>query len=98
MKRKSPARRTRMARIAVDYPQEGERITSPRYRFHIEGPEGPVEIAIDGAPWVSCRGGNGFWWYDWSGYESGRHQASVRGETRDGRDAAPSTRRFVVEL
>ena len=66
------------------YPAEGEAIEPSRCRFLIEAPEGPVEIAIDGGVWRSCRRGDGLWWFDGSGLEPGRHQALIRcrGEAR----------------
>jgi hypothetical protein len=99
MKSRAPAeRRAAAPRIAVDYPQEGEVITSPRYTFRIDASAPRVEIAIDGGDWRSCRRSDDYWWFDWSGYDSGRHQAIVRGAPQAEMDSASRTCRFLVEL
>jgi hypothetical protein len=92
------APRPAATRLAVEDPQEGELIRAPAYAFRIEADAPRVEIAIDGDDWRPCRRNDGYWWYEWSGYESGRHQAMVRGETRAGREAALRSCRFLVEL
>lgn len=93
-----PDRRTGAPRIAVEYPQEGELITSPSYTFRIDGSLPRVEIAIDGGDWRPCRRSDDYWWFDWSDYDSGRHQAIVRGAPRAGQEYATRTCRFLVEL
>ena len=93
-----PERRPTAPMIAVEYPQEGEVITSPRYTFRIDGSARSVEIAIDGGDWRSCRRSDGYWWFDWSDYDSGRHQAIVRGARNTGQEFAARTCRFLVEL
>lgn len=87
-----------MKTLAVDYPQEGEIVASPRYTFRIDANATRVEIAIDGGDWTSCRRRDDYWWYDWSDYESGRHQAIVRGAPQEGAEPVARTRRFLVEL
>ena len=89
-------RRPTAPRIAVEYPREGELITSSRYTFHIDG-SARVEIAIDGDDWRPCRRSDGYWCFDWSGYDSGRHQAIVRTAPLTG-EPATRTCRFLVEL
>lgn len=88
------------AEIAVDYPQERECITSPDYTFRIEaGTAGRVEISIDANEWQPCRKADGYWWYDWSGYMSGKHQAVARIQPQnDGQKSTSHTCRFRVEL
>ena len=93
-----PERRIRAPRLAVEYPQEGEVVSSSRYTFRIDADAPRVEIAIDGGDWRSCRRSDEYWWFDWSDYESGRHQAMVRGAPRPGGEQAARTCRFVVEL
>ena len=83
--------------VAVEYPQEGELITDPRYTFRIGGPAQCVEIAIDGDDWQPCRQSDDFWWFDWSGYDSGRHQAVVRAADPGGLDQVHVCR-FQVSL
>jgi hypothetical protein len=86
------------SRLAIDYPQEGEAIASPTYTFRIDGAAPRVEIAIDGGDWSSCRRSDDFWWFDWSGYDSGRHQAIVRAASQSGRDVDTRCCRFLVVL
>jgi len=65
--------------IAVDYPQEREPVVSRDYTFRISAQAaGRVEISIDDNVWQPCRQAEGYWWYDWAGYMSGRHQAVAR--------------------
>jgi len=88
------------AEIAVDYPQERERVISPDYTFRIavKGAS-QVEISIDDNVWQPCRQADGYWWYDWSGYMSGKHQAVARIQAQiDGHQSTSQTRRFRVEL
>jgi hypothetical protein len=89
---------TKTAPISVEYPQEGEVITSPSYAFRIDAAAARVEIAVDGDVWASCRRSDGYWWFDWSDYESGHHQALVREAPRGGPEAPARVRRFFVEL
>lgn len=85
-----------MARL--EFPAEGELITSRGYVFRVEGAARRVDIAIDGDGWRSCRRDGDSWWLNWTGYSSGRHQAIVRTEPETGRDEIIQTRRFLVEL
>ena len=86
--------------IALDYPKERERVISPDYTFRIEAKEASlVEISIDDNVWQPCRQADGYWWYDWSGYMSGKHQAVARIQAQnDGQQSTSQTRRFRVEL
>ena len=95
MKTQTPPRKTIAPRI--EYPREGETITSPRYIFRIDA-SARVEIAIDGDDWRSCRRSDDYWWFDWSDYDSGRHQAIVCSVPRAGEEPATRTCRFLVEL
>jgi hypothetical protein len=65
--------------ISVDHPKRRECIFFPEYTFRVEtASPGPVEISIDGEAWRPCRHSVGYWWYDWSDYRSGMHQAVFR--------------------
>jgi len=87
------------AQVAIDFPQQGERIVSPDYTFRIGAKTaGAVEISIDGGEWRPCREAEGYWWYDWSGYEPGKHKAVARVHPENGREIPSETRRFVVEF
>ena len=60
--------------VTVDYPQEGEIVTSGHYSFRLSTSAlDKVEVSIDGKEWEPCRECVGFWWYDWSGYGAGVH-------------------------
>jgi len=74
------------AAVAMDYPQEGETITSRDYTLRISAaPQAKlVEACIDQGPWLPCREAAGFWWYDWSGFAAGRHQLRARMTDQDG--------------
>lgn len=88
-----------VADVTVDYPKEGELITSPDYVFRIGArPTHAVEISIDGGEWQPCRQAGGYWWFDWSGYKAGKHQAAARIQPENGDKATLETRRFRVEL
>lgn len=84
--------------VAMDYPQQGEKITAPHYTFRVGATGDPerVEVSIDQGPWQSCRHSAGYWWYDWSGYTGGRYQAVVKAWARDGRVVTCEPRDFQV--
>src|SRR5438270_5168402 len=86
-------------KAAVDFPQEGERISSSHYTFRIRAPLNAekVEVCIDGSPWQLCRYSASFWWYDWSGYSAGEHELVARILPFDSRNHLLKTRRFVVD-
>ncbi|HAH06828.1 MAG TPA: hypothetical protein DCM05_09935 [Elusimicrobia bacterium] len=88
------------AEVAVDYPQEKERITSREYTFRITArAANRVEISIDDGEWRACRQAEGHWWYDWAGYMSGKHQAIARIQPQnDGQKATSKKAVFRVEL
>jgi hypothetical protein len=88
------------AEITMDYPQEKERITSPEYTFRVAARAASrVEISIDGTDWQACRPASGYWWFDWSGYMSGEHQAVAKIQPQnDGQKSTSETCRFLVEL
>jgi hypothetical protein len=86
--------------IAVDYPQDREIVTSREYTFRIAAGEASrVEISIDDNVWQPCRQADGYWWYDWSGYMSGKHQAVAKIQPQnDGQKSTSAACRFRVEL
>jgi len=85
-------------RLAVEYPREGEIVVAPAYTFRIDASAPRVEIAIDGGGWCSCRRSDDYWWFDWSDYDSGPHQAIVRAAAGSGPETVARVCRFVVEL
>ena len=86
--------------ITVDYPQERENVISRDYTFRIAAKSaGRVEISIDDNVWQPCRQAEGYWWYDWSGYMSGQHQAVTRIQPQNnGQKSTSQTCRFSVDL
>lgn len=70
----------------LDYPAPGESITGEQYTLRV-GAAADVEsaeVSINGGPWQACRPAIGYWWFDWSGYEGGKHRLVARVRTRDG--------------
>lgn len=90
------ARAAAPERVVMVYPSEGEEVDAPRFRFLIEAPERPVEIAIDGGGWRSCRRSDGLWWFEQGGLQPGRHQALIRCRGTAGRAEARRACRFRV--
>jgi hypothetical protein len=86
--------------ITVDYPQDRGIVTSHEYTFRLAaGAASRVEISIDDNMWQPCRQADGYWWYDWAGYMSGKHQAVARIQPQnDGQKSTSETCRFRVEL
>lgn len=84
----------------LDHPQQGEIITAPKYTFRIGtlGNIELVEISINQGPWQQCRNAAGYWWYDWSGYKSGRYQAEAKAQTKDGQVVTSMQCNFQVVL
>lgn len=74
-------------RVTLDYPVSGERIKTPGYtlRAGTVGDAEKVEVSIDEEAWRPCRYSVGYWWYDWSGYGAGPHQAEVRAYLKNGK-------------
>jgi hypothetical protein len=85
--------------IAVDFPQNGERVESREYTFRISKQEqGSVEVSIDDEPWLPCRQAEGFWWRDWAGYRAGPHSVFARIILHDGRGKISGRREFSVAI
>jgi len=91
---------TVIAGIAVEYPRERECITGREYTFRVAAKEASrVELSIDEGEWRTCRQADGHWWYDWSGYMTGKHQAVARIQPQnDGQKDTSRVCRFRVEL
>ncbi|MFH2204759.1 MAG: hypothetical protein ABIJ96_16720 [Elusimicrobiota bacterium] len=85
--------------VRIDYPFGGETITSERYTLRIGTKEGGrMEVSLDGGPWQSCRRSQGYWWFDWSGYQPGRHTAVARLSADDAIVAQGNIVEFRVKL
>ncbi|MDP3544486.1 MAG: hypothetical protein Q8T11_18630 [Elusimicrobiota bacterium] len=82
--------------VRVECPGEGEEIAGTTYSFHIAAAPGTlgVEISIDQGEWLPCREALGLWWYDWTGFSKGGHQAAARAFVGEGIMASSSPRLF----
>lgn len=85
--------------LAVDFPRQGETITGPQYSVRLSAPDDAVrmDISIDQGEWQPCRRAEGYWWYDWSGYEDGEHEIIARVQV-DGKRVTCEPHEFVVKL
>ncbi|HCE97094.1 MAG TPA: hypothetical protein DER10_01205 [Elusimicrobia bacterium] len=95
-----PVIKTSEVRAVLDHPQQGEKITAPRYTFRIGavGAIERVELSLNEGPWQPCRNSVGYWWYDWADYAAGRYQAAVRAQTKDGQVFTSEPCKFQVLL
>jgi hypothetical protein len=60
--------------VVVDFPQEGEILTSPSYTLRVStSAVENVHISIDGRDFQPMRESVGFWWYDWANFGAGAH-------------------------
>jgi len=86
------------SKVTVDYPQQNEKINSPRYTIRVgtQGGAKNAEVSINQGPWMACRQAVGFWWYDWSGYKEGEQEVTARAKTQDGKTLVSATREFFV--
>jgi len=89
-----------MTRLSVDFPRQGERITSPTYAVRVTAPADArvVEVSLDQGPWQPCRDSVGHWWYDWADYSSGEHEVIARIITRGGERLSCEPHEFFVDL
>lgn len=86
--------------ITLDYPQEGEVVTSAQYTFRISARAGlkQVEVSINGASWQPCRATSGFWWFDWKGYQPGTQLVLARATSDTGEKVLSRRRQFTVKF
>ena len=86
--------------VVLDYPKEGEIITSPHYtlRFGATDEAQMVEVSIDGGPWQECRKAGGHFWFDWAHYMSGRHVIAARAWLFADQIEETDPRHVVVDL
>ena len=85
-------------RPEIEFPQRGETIISPKYAFRVgvAGAADRVDLSIDHGRWLPCRNAAGYWWYEWSGYDDGRHTVKARARGRDGRWLVSLPHDFLV--
>jgi hypothetical protein len=85
------------AGITIDYPLEGEIVTSAAYTFRITADEPrSVEVSTDGKTWQPARESVGHWWYDWSGTQSGPCTLVARMKSSGGKSLKSKPRQFTV--
>lgn len=84
--------------LTLDYPQQGEGVTSASYTIRLTLPENTpyAEVSFDGGEWRACRFAVGHWWYDWSDYASGTYTLRARAVTPEGREVVIERRCDVV--
>lgn len=89
----------RKAEVAVEFPREGESVSSPGYTIRVAAAKGTTraEVSIDGGPWRACREALGLWWFDWEGYAPGERKISARAWRSDGEMDFSAPRRCLVE-
>ena len=93
----APANSEPKSVLTIDYPMEGEIVTSPVYTFRLTALEPKsVEIALNGGAWSGCREMVGNWWFDWSGYQAGAYSLSARMIDKNGKTVKTKTRSFTV--
>lgn len=75
----APAAKSARAYVVIDYPLEGEIVTSAAYTVRLgAGGAERVEVSFDGKEWQPARESVGYWWYDWTGYGAGAHTVVAR--------------------
>jgi hypothetical protein len=85
------------ATLVLDYPLEGEILTSHSYCIRLTALQPrSVEICLDGKRWLSCRESVGHWWYDWSGFRSGGYTITARMTDKNGKVSKTKDRQFTV--
>jgi len=85
-KSSGPAKNGKQKAVPViDFPREGEIITTNHYTIRIGSETAPVEISIDAGPWQLCRHAVGYFWFGWIGHTKGSHSIVVRSKTAAGR-------------
>lgn len=86
-------------RPAVDFPAQNETILSAQYTLRLSAPATAksVDVSIDQGAWLACRQAEGFWWYDWSGYDSGEHEVIARTPGKNGRWLMSTPNEFLVQ-
>lgn len=92
-----PVKKADKKTVVIDYPLEGEIINSHYYTFRIgTTPVDCVEVTTNGKEWHHCRPAAGYWWYDWSGYNSGPYIIQARIPGAGKRPIKSGLRKFTV--
>jgi hypothetical protein len=92
-----PAAKAKAAVLVIDYPQEGEIVTSASYTFRVTAHRPrAVEVSLDGKTWRAARECVGHWWYDWTGSQSGPCTLVARMTDASGKTVKTKPRQFTV--
>jgi hypothetical protein len=86
--------------VRIEFPRDGETIAHPSYAIRIATSvkAAGVDVCIDQGEWQPCRESLGLWWYDWSGYDCGEHEAVARLRKPDGGSERSDLKVFMVKL
>jgi hypothetical protein len=84
--------------VTIDYPKEGESISSGYYSFRISASfkAAKTEVSINGSSWMPCRQAMGFWWYDWSSSGAKNYTLQARAYNAGGTAVISTVRNFKV--
>ena len=83
--------------VVLEYPQAGEAVRTGHYAVRIAAkPEALVELSVDGGPWQPCREAVGYFWFDWTPSEAGRHTLVARSKNGGPRASTSEERTVVV--
>lgn len=87
-------------RPMVDFPQQGDTIRSREYTVRVGAPQAAraVEVSFNQGPWQPCRPAEGYWWYDWTGFQAGEHEVVARAIGADGASQRSEPHEFFVEF
>jgi hypothetical protein len=88
--------KSKAAAPVIDFPREGERITSGHYAVRISAAVPAVEVSVNSGPWHKCRHSVGFHWFDWANSSKGSHRLIARVVSPDGGGAQSAPRSCQV--
>lgn len=97
-KKQAAAKSPGGVQLSIDYPQAGETVRPGHYSIRISAtlPVALVEVSVDGGTWTPCRQDAGYWWYDWTNFETGEHRLRARVPASDGIKEARAERECQV--
>ncbi|MBI5594760.1 MAG: hypothetical protein HY928_01585 [Elusimicrobia bacterium] len=89
----------RLLPVRIEFPQENETVVSSLYTFRMVVPEAAVsvDLCIDQGDWMPCRESVGLWWFDWTDFDNGEHEAVCRIRQQDGTVLVSEPRIFFVK-
>lgn len=86
------------AHVIMEYPKVNELILGKQYTFRLVASNDvkDVEVSVNGGHWQQCRPIDGFFWYDWNGFDQGDHKIIARARLHDGSMEKTDIRRVQV--